>query len=420
MREVSFLNPHSTVVVEAVSLMKARGEVGAAAARYLETRVENQELVTRSFEMYNDVMDDFSVWCGGDKKQPSLTLHEAFTDLTITGFLWSLRNRRVNQRLARQVLRHFAKSIGKDRPPSLILPLGQVEHDGVPVLLSTAIPPAAAASLDGGQTQHRVNTRSRIPTVAHVRKIDEEVAFVLNSAAAMRGVHTADTYTIMRAAAVAFCRYGGAVASDLAGMKFSDVLMGKPIVEMTKQDLADFWLTLRPRRSHGRTGLDRFKEVQILYGSRAKRPIVAWINHRVLMSGTLEGTAPLFIIPETGEPLNRRVVWRLVSGLPLKEDDRRKDAPINVPRSQRAKVKDKKNPILISPSLLRHAQGLSLLETIKGGEELSTALQQQMGVSQRGIASEYRSRMLRLVDDSGEDLEMERCNAPDTPLVMAI
>jgi hypothetical protein len=422
MREVSFLNPHSPVVAKAVSLMKARGEVGVAAARYLEARVENQELVTRSFEMYNDVLDLFSTWCVGDKdKSNRLTLQEAVTDSTIAGFLSSLKHKRVKQRLARQVLRHFVVSIGRHRPASLQLPLAQVEHEGESVLLSREISPSAAVSIDGEQTQPRENTRSRIPTVAHVSKIDEEVEYILNSAAGMRGAHTADTYTIMRAAAVAFCRYGGAVASDIAGMKFRDVLMGKPIVEMTATDLEDFWLALRPRRTHGRTGLDRFKEVQILYGSRAKLPIVAWINHRVLLAETLDEAAPLFIVPETGAPLNRRVVWRLVSGLPLKEGDRRKGAPKNVPRSQRAKVKDRENPILISPSLLRHALGLSLLDTLKSGEELSTLLQQQMGVSQRGIASEYRSRMLRLVDDSGVGLDKApSSNELDTPLSMAI
>ncbi|MGI8547384.1 MAG: hypothetical protein ACR2M1_08610 [Gemmatimonadaceae bacterium] len=382
-----------------------RGPVGLNAAQYMEARVRNEELVARSFYLYAGVLDGFTQFAKIDLEGSVrwLTMLEAFSDAHVAHFLSSLQANPFQQRLARQVLRHFAKRRGQDRPQCLLVALEHVRCDGAPVMRGAPCTEADDEGLSSDEANAASSPGSRIPDRAEITKIDEEVAHILRFAASARGAHTADHYTVMRAAAVAFCRFGGAVVADLVSMKLADVLTsGLADVDQRRPEaVGDVWLALRPRRRAGLTGVEKFATLRIQYEPQARAPIVAWVAER-LRNGAGEHDS-LFVDPATGESLTRQFIWRLVAGHALKEQQRMDDR-IHTPRAERPPVKDDDSPPLLSPSRLRHAQGIGLVERFGFGEVLNTALRNHMGVSQRGLASSYRRGVLALPSNEITDL----------------
>ena len=372
MRETTYLTLTSPLVTDRLRPWLNRGHVGRHAFAYLRGRVKRRELVSRSVVLYHTILDEFTQFSHG------YTMSEAFADTSVTEFLWTLRHDRFKQQLARQVLRHFATARAQRKPRSLCVPLQTIECDERPLL------EPVATGRSGLENSPPVRG-TRVPSYEEFMKIEDEVEHILRMTAAERGMHTADHYMIMRAAAVAFCRFGGAVVADLCTLRLADVQTDPEHHE--DAFIGHYWLARRPRRGPGRTGPDRFVTLQILYEARARAPIAAWVKIR--RRDVAAPTDFVFIDPATEKPLSRQQVWRLVAGHALKEA-RRRDVPIHTPRRDRPPVKDANSPPFLSPAKLRHAQGIGLAQTFPPGETRNAAFRNHLGVSRRGLATTYQ------------------------------
>lgn len=405
MREIEFLRPESPVVVDAIGLLRDRGVIGEIAAKYLKDRVERRELVARSFTPYKQVLDAFTQKAkrkaddGSRHHYEYCTVSEAFSRKPVLEFLAEAPSPFM-MRLRRQVLRHFGRACNRGEiPEPLTIPLEDLRRDGVSILRRPAPRRDADSDPADGATDEGTGERARprpvasgrMPTAVEASAIEAAADDILRTVTGFRSKYMAKDVTVMRAAAVAFCRFGGAVVADLVGMKMADLLTAAPdeAAHTARHGLGVYWRARRPRRQPGVSGPDKFATVEIEYEPRALAPIAAWIAIR-----KRDGAAaadPVFVHPTTREPVTRQLIWRLVAGHPVTRragqdtsySAQGNEAPEGCAADHRG------SSVFLSPSRLRHVQGMKLVERYLGGEALTSALRRHMGVSGRGIAWIY-------------------------------
>jgi hypothetical protein len=289
-----------------LSLIRQRGPVGAKLGECLERAVEYRQLSARSAELYLGPAMDFAAACG---------------DLPLA-------------RCSRERIAAFIEEYGQGKSWRIRLAAGCLRH------LEVVLGMGAVAARPGGREM-------REPfSLATAEEVEQAVGELRRLAATYR-----TPALTLRYALVAMCRYGGAMAGELANLRRRDVGEGE-------------WYCGHTPRTLGReatVALERWYGIHPGWGREEE-----W----------------LFVQPGTGSPLDRRAVWSWVAGVVAEKDL----LPSEVGRGQ----KHPEQATRLSPTLLRHCLGLELAAAYPTMEQLQVVLAERMGLSGCGSARYYR------------------------------